>query len=83
MTTDKLKQYVGLFGGLLSAVLLFLTTLNIEFEWFNMESIGAFEGVLIALVPFVLLIYGVYKNSYIITDNAKKQEEELKKKGLK
>lgn len=83
MTKDKLKQYVGLFGGLLSAILLFLGTLNIEFEWFNVDSIGAFEGVLIALVPFILLIYGVYKNSYIITDKAKKQEEELKRKGLK
>lgn len=80
---DKLKQYVGLFGGLLSAVLLFLGTLNVEFEWFNSESIGAFEGVLIAVVPFALLIYGVYKNSYIITNKAKKQEQELKKKGLK
>ena len=83
MKKDKLKQYVGLFGGLLSAVLLFLGTLNIEFEWFNMDSIGAFEGVLIALVPFVLLVYGVYKNSYVLTDKAKKQEEELKRKGLK
>lgn len=83
MDADKLKQHIGLFGGLLSAVLLFLVTLNIEFEWFNTESIGAFEGVLIAAVPFALLVYGVYKNSYIVTDKAKKQEEELKKKGMK
>lgn len=80
---DKLKQYVALFGGLLSAVLLFLGTLNIEFEWFNAESIGAFEGVLIAAVPFALLVYGVYKNTYIVTDKAKKQERALKQKGLK
>lgn len=83
MNADKLKQYIGLFGGLLSAVLLFLATLNIEFEWFNTESIGAFEGVLIAAVPFVLLVYGVWKNTYIVTDKAKKQEQELKRKGLK
>ena len=80
---DKLKQHIGLFGGLLSAVLLFLATLNIEFEWFNTESIGAFEGVLIAAIPFALLIYAVYRNSYIITDKAKKQVEELKRRGLK
>lgn len=54
MSADKLKQYIGLFGGLLSAILLFLGTLNIEFEWFNTDSIGAFEGVLIAAVPFVM-----------------------------
>lgn len=83
MTTDKLKQYIGLFGGLLSAILLFLATLNIEFEWFNTESIGAFEGVLIASVPFALLVYGVYKNSYVLTEKAKKQEKELKRRGLK
>lgn len=83
MNADKLKQYIGLFGGLLSAVLLFLATLNIEFAWFNTEAIGAFEGVLIAAVPFLLLVYGVYKNSYVLTEKAKKQEVELKKKGLK
>jgi len=83
MTTDKLKQYVGLFGGLLSAILLFLGTLNVEFEWFNMESIGAFEGVLIAAVPFILLVYGVYKNTYVLTEKAKRQEELLKNRGLK
>lgn len=83
MNADKLKQYIGLFGGLLSAILLFLGTLNIKFEWFNEASISAFEGVLIAAVPFALLIYGVYKNSYIVTKKAKRQEEELKRKGLK
>ncbi|MFC5587535.1 phage holin [Sporosarcina soli] len=83
MNADKLKQYIGLLGGLLSAILLFLGTLNVKFEWFNEASIGAFEGVLIAVAPFALLIYGVYKNSYIVTKKAKRQEEELKRKGLK
>lgn len=83
MTNDKLKQYIGLFGGLLSAVLLFLGTLNVQFDWFNTDSIDAFIGVLVAAIPFVLLIYGVYKNTYIMTDKAKKQEKELKRKGLK
>lgn len=80
---DKLKQYIGLFGGLLSAVLLFLGTLNVQFDWFNVDSIDAFIAVLIAAIPFILIIYGVYKNSYLLTDKAKKQERELKRKGLK
>lgn len=80
---DKIKQYVALFGGFLSAVLLFLGTLNIEFQWFNTESITAFTAVLVAAIPFVLLIYGVYKNSYVMTDEAREQEAELKRKGLK
>lgn len=83
MTTEKLKQYVGLFGGLLGAILLFLQTLNISFKWFTTESIDALTNVLIAAVPFVLIAYGVYKNSYIITKKAKMQEKELKQKGLK
>ncbi len=80
---DKLKQYIGLFGGLLSAVLLFLGTLNVKYVWFNAESIDAFIAVLIAAIPFVLLMYGLYKNTYLITKKAKRQEKELKRKGLK
>lgn len=83
MNAENLKQYVALFGGWLSAVLLFLGTLNVKFDWFNQESISAFEVVLMASVPFVIAIYGVYKNSYRLSEKAKKQEVELKKKGLK
>lgn len=83
MTADKLKQYIGLFGGLLGAVLLFLQTLGISFVWFTDDSINAFTEVLVKAVPFVLVAYGVYKNSYILTKKAKTQENELKEKGLK
>ena len=83
MTTDKLKQYIALFGGLLGAVLLFLQTVGVEFAWFTQQSIDSFVGVLMAAVPFALVLYGVYKNTYLITKQAKKQEDELKRKGLK
>lgn len=83
MNKDKLSQYIGLFGGLLSAVLLFLGTLNVQFDWFNADSIDAFIAVLIAAIPFVLLMYGLYKNTYLLTKKAKRQEAELKRKGLK
>ena len=83
MTADKLKQYIGLFGGLLSAVLLFLGTLNVEFKWFNASSIESFTAVLIAAIPFVIAIYGVWKNSYVLTKQARYQEKVLKDKGLK
>lgn len=83
MTAEKLKQYIALFGGLLSAILLFLGTLNVQFDWFTEDSIGAFTNVLIAAVPFVIVIYGVWKNSYVITKKAKEQEKLLKEKGLK
>lgn len=83
MTAEKLKQYIGLFGGLLSAVLLFLQSLGITFTWFTDQTIDAFVNALLATVPFVLVVYGVYKNSYIVTKQAREQEELLKKKGLK
>lgn len=80
---DKIKQYVALFGGWLSAVLLFLGTLGFAFDWFNQESIDALIVVLGASVPFVVAMYGVYKNSYRLSEKTKRQEDELKKKGLK
>lgn len=83
MTADKLKQYIGLFGGLLGAILLFLRTLNIEYAWFNESTIDGLTGVLLAAIPFVLVAYGVWKNSYVITDKAKQQEKVLKRNGLK
>ncbi|WP_150284175.1 phage holin [Rummeliibacillus sp. TYF-LIM-RU47] len=83
MTADKLKQYIALFGGLLSAILLFLHTIGIEMKWYTDESINAFMKVLIAAVPFTLVIYGIWKNTYVVSKVAKIQEKELEKKGLK
>lgn len=83
MTTDKLKQYISLFGGLLGAILLFLDSLNVKFAWFNQGTINSFVEVLLAAIPFVLVAYGVWKNSYVITDKAKRQEKVLQRNELK
>ena len=83
MNTDKLKQYVALFGGWLSAFLLFLGTLNVSFDWFNQESIDAFVVVLGASIPFILVLYGIWKNTYLVRKKAKAQENLLKRNGLK
>lgn len=83
ITAEKLKQYIGLFGGLLSAVLLFLQTIGINLKWFTDKTIDAFVNALLATVPFILVVYGVWKNSYIITKQARKQEKHLQEKGLK
>ncbi|MGE7922389.1 phage holin [Viridibacillus arvi] len=83
MTAEKLKQYIGLFGGWLGAVLLFLQALDIKLQNFNDVTINAFVGVLMASIPFILVGYGVWKNSYVISKQAKDQEEILKQKGLK
>ena len=81
--SDKAKQYIALVGGLLGAILLFLQSIDVHWQWLNENSIDAFTNVLIAAVPFILVAYGVYKNTYIVTRKAKEQEAELKRKGLK
>lgn len=78
MDADKLKQYIGLFGGLALAVFLFLHTIGIQFTWFNPTSIDAFSGELVGAIPFVLIVYGVFKNSYIITEKAKTHVKNIK-----
>ena len=83
MTTDKIKQYIAMIGGALGGVLLFLRSLEIELEHFNEITIEAFIGMLAALIPFALVMYGVYKNTYLVTKQAKYQEKVLKNKGLK
>jgi uncharacterized membrane protein len=83
MSADKLKQHIALFGGLLSAVLLFLQSLGITFTWFTDDSIDTFVNALLATIPFVLVLYGVWKNTYLVTKEAKKQEKKLIEEGLK
>lgn len=83
MSLDKLKQNVALFGGFLSALLLFFKSIGLDLEWFNADSINAFTNVLLAAVPLVIVFYGIYKNTYLVTNKAKEQEKVLKEKGLK
>ena len=80
---DKAKQFVALVGGFLSAIYFFLLTISVAFDWFTIESINAFTAVIGAGIPLALNLYGVYKNTYIVEDQARKQEEELIRKGLK
>ncbi len=83
MNADKLKQYIAFIGGALGGFLLFLQSLDIELVHFNDRTIDAFTDMLLAFVPLILVGYGIWKNQYIVTPKAKRQEEELKKKGLK
>jgi len=79
MNKDVVKQITAF----LMAFLLFLGTLNIKFEWFTVDSINAFEAVLIAAIPLVAILVGIYKNHYGITKKAKEQKEVLKQNNLK
>ena len=83
MTQDKLKQYIALFGGMLGALYTLLYSYGLSVEWINPDRVNALVVFLNTLVPFGLVSYGVYKNSYIITRKARKQEKVLKDKGVK
>jgi len=83
MTADKLKQYVAMIGGVLGALLLFIRAVGHEISWFNEMTIEALLVLLSALIPLVAIFYGIYKNQYLLTKQARYQEELLKNKGLK
>lgn len=83
MSNDKIKQYIAMFGGFLGALYLALNASGISAEWINPEKVDLWLNVLNAGLPFVLVAYGVYKNTYIVTKKAKEQEKTLKENDLK
>ena len=83
MDKDKIKQFVALVGGFLGSLYLALNTSGISAEWINPQKVDAWVNVLNTGIPIALTFYGVYKNTFILTDKAKKQEEMLKQKDMK
>lgn len=83
MTADKLKQVIAAVGGVLSALYLFFKAIDVELAHFNEMTIEAFIGFLTALIPLILIGYGIWKNQYLVTKKAKQQEEALKRARLK
>ena len=52
MTSDKLKQYIGLFGGMLSALYLALKASGIEVPFLMPDKLTAWENFATSTVPF-------------------------------
>ncbi|MEK4201140.1 PTS mannose transporter subunit IID [Cytobacillus sp. FSL K6-0265] len=75
MINDVVKQIVGFF----SAIMLFLGTLNIEFQWLTDASINAFGVVLSAGIFLGVNLYTIYKNHYGFTRKAINQKAWLEK----
>lgn len=76
--TDMISQFIGM----LSAALPVLAILGISLKWFNQDFINALNIFLLALVPFAYNLFAIWKNHYS-SKRAKRQNEILKKKGLK
>ncbi|MFB7639474.1 phage holin [Peribacillus butanolivorans] len=80
---EKTKQYVAMVGGDLGALLLFFQSLGYQVVWFNEDTINSFTNFLTAIVPLGFVLYGVYKNQFLLTEKALEQEKALEKQGLK
>ncbi|MDQ0268864.1 phage holin [Cytobacillus purgationiresistens] len=78
-----IKDVVAQIVGFLSAIMLFLGTLNIQFQWLTESSINAFGVVLSAGIFLGVNLYTIYKNHYGFTDKAKQQKAWLEKENLK
>ncbi len=77
------KEVVSQVTGFLTAIMLFLGTINIKFEWFTEDSISAFGLVLSAGILLGVTLYTIYKNHFGFTEKAKKQKAFLEKENLK
>ncbi|MGY3718815.1 phage holin, partial [Sutcliffiella cohnii] len=75
------KDVITLLGGFLTALLMFLGTVGISFDWFNEESINAFVLLISSLVALVVNLYAVWKNTYT-SKNAQLQKKALQAQGL-
>ncbi|TCJ01565.1 phage holin [Cytobacillus praedii] len=75
------KDIFTLLGGFLTAVLLFLGTIGISFDWFTQESINAFVIMVGAFVALAINLYAVWKNTYA-SKKAKLQKKALQAQGL-
>jgi hypothetical protein len=72
--SDHVKDVVSQIVGFLSAIFLFLGTVNIKYEWFTEASISAFGLVLSAGMFLAVNLYTIYKNHYGFTEKAKKEK---------
>ena len=83
METDKIKQYISQFGGMLALLYLALQASGIEVEFLNPDHVQPWINFLMVFIPSLIGLYGVYKNSYILHKNSREQEKVLKDNNLK
>jgi hypothetical protein len=75
------KDILILLGGFLTALLLFLGTIVVQFDWLTQESIDAFVLFVGATIALGLNLYAVWKNTHV-SKKAQIQKKVLKDKGL-
>ncbi|MGF2617723.1 PTS mannose transporter subunit IID [Rossellomorea vietnamensis] len=75
------KDIFTLVGGFLSAMLLFLGSIDVSFDWFTQTSIDAFVILLAAAVALGLNLYAIWRNTFV-SKEAQLQKKALQAKGL-
>lgn len=80
---DKVKQFVAMIGGFIGALYLALNASGVQVEWFNPQRLNAWMNVLNTGIPIVFVLYGIWKNTFILTNRSREQEQFLKQSGKK
>ena len=80
---DKVKQFIAMIGGFLGALYLALNASGISVEWLNPQRLNAWMSVLNTGIPIVFVLYGIWKNTFIFTNQSREQEKFLKQSGKK
>ncbi|MGO1988053.1 MULTISPECIES: phage holin [Mammaliicoccus] len=80
---DKVKQFVAMIGGFIGALYLALNASGVQVEWFNPQKLNAWMNVLNTGIPIVFVLYGIWKNTFILTNRSREQEQFLKQSGKK
>lgn len=80
--SEKVKGLIHQVLGVLFAFSAFAGVAGFGMEWLNEEFINSFGLLLYAIAGFGYTAYTIYKNHFS-GKKAQKQNEELKKKGLK
>ncbi len=76
------KDLAKQIAGVLSALIPVLTILGINLEWLTEEFVQQFYVLMVAVAALAYNVYAIYKNHFS-GKHAQKQNEELKRKGLK
>ncbi len=79
---DKIRGLINQILGVLLAFSAFAGVAGFGLDWLNEELINSFGLLLYAIAGFAYTAYTIYKNHFS-GKKAVKQNEELKKKGLK
>lgn len=79
---DAKKGLVMQFTGMLSALIPVLAILGISLDWFTDDFVNNLYIFLMALVPFVVNLYTIYKNHFSGRE-AKEQNRVLKEEELR